>query len=245
MDLRAYSNRAIPHLASLIDLNASAMETVAQDLLASVRGGGSLFVFGSGHSSIFAFELYHRAGGASFVIPIIADFLLPHAGPPLVRRLERAPGLVTPVLHRARPRAGDMIWISSQSGINSSGIDVALEAKTLGMRTVAFTSRKHSAAVTSRHPSGKRLMEVCDSVIDLGGETGDAAVEVVPGGVRAGALSSLGAILLGHSIVVAVCGELEAEGRRCVYTSVNTPEGEKRNLALEAEAAKRDALLLG
>jgi uncharacterized phosphosugar-binding protein len=98
--------------------------------------------------------------------------------------------------------------------------------------------------VASRHPSGKRLFEVCDETVDLGGFRGDACVEIADG-VTAGPLSMLGSVFLGHSILVAACAELESRGVRCTYTSVNTPEGEERNKELERVASERDPLLLG
>ncbi len=243
LDVSAYSEVAIPHLQGLVELNRPVMESLVGRLVKDVQAGRSLFVFGSGHSSLLPLELYHRAGGASFVVPIVADFLMPQAGPPVVRVLERMSGLTSALLRRAAPRKGETLWLMSQSGINGAAIDLALEAKALGMHTVAWTSRVHSSAVQSRHPSGKRLFEVCDETVDLGGRIGDACVEVMPG-VQAGPLSTLGAVLLGHSILVAACGRLEALGHRSVYTSVNTPEGEARNRKLEAEASLRDTLLL-
>lgn len=242
INVGSYSRVALPHLAETIQRNTDGMKRLSDRLVADVKSGKSLFVFGSGHSSIFAMELYHRAGGASFVIPLFADYLLPTAGPPVVRVLERTPAVANVLLGRARPRDGEMIWICSQSGINAATIDLALDAKKRGMFTVAFTSRAHSSAVSSRHASGKRLFEVCDDVMDLGGRVGDAAVEVAPG-VSAGPLSSLGAIILAHSIIVSAAARLESSGTHCVYTSVNTPEGEKRNKVMEAEAAERDPLL--
>ena len=135
-----------------------------------------------------------------------------------------------------------MIWIASQSGINGATVDLALEAKKMGLVCVAFTRVPHSSAVKSRHPSGMRLFEICDHVVDLGGVSGDACVEL-GAGVRAGPLSLLSSVLLGHSILTAACGQLEAQGVHCVYTSVNTPDGESRNAALEKKAAERDFLL--
>ncbi len=243
VNVRTYSETALPHLQSLIAKNEKTMERISRQLVEDVKGGKSLLVFGSGHSSIFPLELYHRAGGASFVIPVVADFLLPTAGPPVVRVLERTPGVATAILARAEPKAGEMLWLSSNSGINSAVVDLALEARKIGMRTVAFTSLPHSQSVSSRHPSGKRLFEVCDEVVDIGGVRGDASIPLASG-VATGPLSTLSTVLLGHSILVATIAELEAQGFPCVYTSVNTPEGEARNVELERKAMKRDRLLL-
>lgn len=241
--VKAYAAASIPLLEGLIEKNARTMERLADRIVEDVKKGRSLFVFGSGHSAIFPMELYHRAGGASFVVPVIADYLMPTAGPSVVRVLERTPGSATPILHRAQMKKGEMLWLSSQSGINGAVVDAALEAKKLGLYTVAFTSVEHSRSVASRHPSGKRLFEVCDATIDFGGRKGDALVDLGDE-TRAGPFSTLASVLAGHSILVAACSRLEAQGVRCVYTSVNTPEGEKRNRAMESKASKRDPKLL-
>jgi uncharacterized phosphosugar-binding protein len=146
------------------------------------------------------------------------------------------------ILDRYRPKKGEMIWLCSQSGINAAIIDLALEARKRGLVPVAFSSIAHSKAVKSRHASGKRLFEVCEETVDLGGVRGDAAVEIAPG-VAAGPLSTLGAVMAAHSILVVAMARLERAGTRCVYTSVNTPEGEARNKSLEERAAERDFML--
>jgi uncharacterized phosphosugar-binding protein len=242
LSIRTYSEVALSHLASLVARNEAVMERVADRLVKDVKAGRELLVFGSGHSSIFGMELYHRAGGPSFVLPLIADHLLPTAGPPVVRLFERTAGAATMMLDRFQGRRGEMIWLCSQSGINSAIIDLALESSRRGLFPVAFTSVTHSKAVKSRHASGKRLFEVCEETIDLGGVTGDAAIEVAPG-VMGGPLSTLGAVTAAHSILTYATSRLERAGVRCVYTSVNTPEGEARNRALEERAKERDYLL--
>lgn len=242
IDTRSYAKIALPHLEKLVQANAAALEKARAQVVSTVIGGGSLFVFGSGHSSLFALELYHRAGGASFVVPIVAEHLMPQAGPPIVRVLERTGGLSKPLLARSGAKTGDLLWIASQSGINHASVEMALEAQNAGIPTVAFTSRVHSQAVSPRHPSGKRLFEVCGATLDLGGVVGDAAVPIGDS-IQAGPLSTLGATLLGHSILVAACAELERMGIRCTYVSVNTPDGESRNQEIEKHAAIRDPLL--
>jgi uncharacterized phosphosugar-binding protein len=242
IDVRTFAERAIPHLWGIIETNEKNMERIASQLVKDVERKRSLLVFGSGHSAIFPLELYHRAGGPSFVIPLVADYLLPSAGPPVVRLLERTPGAATAILNRAEPVAGEMLWLASNSGINAAVIDLAIEARKRKLRTVAFTSLPHSRAVESRHPSGKRLFEVCDEVVDLGGVAGDASIPIGRQ-ASAGPLSTLSTVLLGHSILVAAMAQLEQKGIACAYTSVNTPAGENRNRKLEDAAKARDFLL--
>jgi len=121
-------------------------------------------------------------------------------------------------------------------------VELALEAGRRGLHTVAFTSLAHSRSVESRHPSGKRLFEVCSDTVDLGGKPGDALVSA-GSDVTMGPVSTLTSVFLGHAILVSVCAELESSGHRCVYTSVNTPTGEARNRDLESAARDRDHLL--
>lgn len=242
-----YATKSLVHLKDTFDANQSVLHRLAVRLVKDVKNDKKLFVFGSGHSSILAFELYHRAGGASFIIPIVGDFLLPTAGPPVVRVLERTSGVVAPLLARAEPQKGEMIWIASQSGINAASIEMALEAQKRGMYIVGFTSVAHSKAVTSRHSSGKKLFQLCDEVVDLGGVPGDALMSLNDARgsslVRVGPVSTLTSVYLAHSILVSATSKLEAMGVHCVYTSVNTPEGERRNRDIEAEAMSRDPLL--
>jgi uncharacterized phosphosugar-binding protein len=70
----------------------------------------------------------------------------------------------------------DALLAISTSGCNAVTIDVALEAKRLGMTVVALTSLSHAAASSSRHESGKALHEVADLVLDQHAPAGDSAV---------------------------------------------------------------------
>src|SRR4051812_5337428 len=101
---KTYSEAALPHLRDAVERNQKVMESLVERLVRDVPAGKALLVFGSGHSVIFAMELYHRAGGAAFVVPLFGDYLMPSAGPSVVRVLERTPGVITPILNRAAPR---------------------------------------------------------------------------------------------------------------------------------------------
>ena len=59
-----------------------------------------------------------------------------------------------------------------------------------GHKLVAVTSMDHTSRVTSRHPSGQRLFEVADVVLDNGAPYGDAVLPL-PGGGAACGISSI------------------------------------------------------
>src|SRR5205823_11765776 len=84
-----------------------------------------------------------------------------------------------PVLWRnfATNPADGLLAIST-SGCNAVTIDVALEAKRLGMYVVALTSLPNAAASSSRHESGRKLHEVADLVLNQHAPPGDSVVWV-------------------------------------------------------------------
>jgi uncharacterized phosphosugar-binding protein len=72
----------------------------------------------------------------------------------------------------------DELWLppSRASGCNAVRIDMALEARRLGMWVAALTSTAHANASTARHESEKKLHEVADLVLDQQAPAGDSAV---------------------------------------------------------------------
>jgi uncharacterized phosphosugar-binding protein len=129
--------------------------------------------------------------------------------------------------------------IASNSGINGAVVEMALLAKQRGHKVIALTSAKHSAGVDSRHPSGRKLGEVADVVLDNGAPYGDAALPI-PGGGAVGAISSITAALLAQQIVAEVVTNLLAAGvTPPVYLSDNVPGGKEHNALIEARYAGR------
>ncbi len=158
----------------------------------SIGVGGILHTFGSGHSAILARELVHRAGGLATVSAIVD---------PTGGWVETLPGYGTKLVEKHHSiydlKAGETVIVISNSGKNPCPIEVALKCKSLGLTVAALTSLPMSQQAVSNHPSGKRLFEVADYVLDNGGKPGDAAVEIPGHSERAGPTSTLtGALLL-------------------------------------------------
>ena len=95
---------------------------------------------------------------------------------------KRAGGLIA--VHQLRDIAlvdeGDVILIGSPVGVARHTLDFALEGKARGGVIVALTNVSFEQEPTTivEHRSGKRLHEVADIVIDIGGPTGDGVFEV-------------------------------------------------------------------
>jgi uncharacterized phosphosugar-binding protein len=197
-------------------------------------------LFGAGHSHMVVEEAFHRAGGLIPINPWLEEYLMPHAGPLRNGPLERLPGLAKVIFDFYKPRAGEVLTIISNSGINATSIEMAEHAKKAGLITVAITNIEHSKKTPSRHSSGKKLFELCDHVIDSGGIPGDAVVKLQGLDVPVGPLSTiLGSVTINY-LVVRVCEYFSENGKTApVYLSANLPGGDERNKKLEAQFRSR------
>jgi uncharacterized phosphosugar-binding protein len=139
-------------------------------------------VFGTGHSRMAVEEMFPRYGsfpGFHTIVELSMTYHNPVVGANGQRQamfLENVAGF-GPVMWRnfaTDPR--DVLLAISTSGCNAVTIDVAAEARRLGMKVVVLTSLSHAAAGRSKHASGKKLADLGDVVLDNGAAAGDAAV---------------------------------------------------------------------
>src|SRR5207247_675315 len=129
------------------------------------------------------------------------------------RFLHRQQGYGTAILDAHRPDRDDTLILFSHSGINPVILDMALTAKERGLALVGVTSKPHSSAVESRHPSGRRLYEVADVVIDTGAPLGDAVVHVDELDEPVSAVSTVLVVAIVQALVAETASHLVARGR--------------------------------
>ncbi len=227
--------KGLNHLKTQSQVVSQACEKIYH----SLKAGGVLHVFGSGHSNVFAQEMFHRAGGLVQVNAWLEEHLMPHAGPKQVGPLERLSGLAPIMMKKYEPKAGEVLVIASNSGINASSVELAELAKSSGLFVIAVTSVTHSRGVPSRS-GGKKLFEVADLVIDTGTPVGDACVSIAGSDVKVGPLSGGLSLVVAELLTVGVAQKFSDNGEvPPVYQSANTPGGDERNKALEAKFAPR------
>ena len=111
-------------------------------------------------------EMYARAGGLAFVVPILTSELTMTEHPTKSSHIERLSGYAKILVELYGVSSGDVVLIASNSGRNAYPIELALEAKSRGAHVVAITSMKHTTAQASRHSCGKNLYQIADIVID-------------------------------------------------------------------------------
>ena len=214
----------------------------------SLDKGGVVQAFGSGHSEAFAMEIAGRAGGLIATNKIQLRTLVLR-GDRDVSELggadfERDPNIGENLLALFDIQPNDVFMIASNSGVNGSILGIALAAKTRGHKVIAVTSLDHTMKVTPKHPSGKRLSEVADIVIDNLAPFGDSTMQLEDG-TGIGAVSSLTAAFIAQRITIGVAETMRQRGKTPpVYISANIPGGDEHNRALEdlyGERIRREA----
>lgn len=202
-----------------------------QLLYSAIRDKHSVFVFGCSHAGMLAEEVFYRTGGLAILNPIFFSGTLLNTRPvTMTSKLERLSGLGTIILEENGVKEGDCLIVQSNSGRNTVPVEMAMTARERGVSTIGFTSLAHSKAVTSRHPSGKKLFEVCDVVIDNCGVPGDAAVSVAGLAEPMGPTSTAVGASLIHAIVIETVERLLADGvTPPVFMSANLDGGDEHN----------------
>lgn len=232
-------------LAELVASQGQAIEAAADLIAACIAQGGIVHVFGSGHSHMMAEEVFHRAGGLmafnAMLDPNLTAFGTLNAG-----AVERTEGYAKVIVASYDVRPGEVVIVVSNSGINPVPIDLAIEAKAIGARTIAVTSAGAYATAASRHSSGQKLVDVVDLVVDSRVPVGDAvlALDGFQGNVGP-ASTAMGAALMNAIVAESADRLLRAGSPPPVIVSMNVPGGDERNRDLTDCYRPRLRLLKG
>jgi len=241
MKAESYFDAAIAALTQARATQSGPIRQAAQLMTDAIVAGQSLFSFGASHSFITTEELVYRTGGLMLINPIY-----PHGMNLFVRPLtatsatERVVGLGTQILESSSAKAGDVLLLTSTSGRNAVIIDMALAARAKGIKVIGLTALAYTSGVSSRHPSGKKLVDLCDVVIDNCVPYGDAAIAIEGLEQKVGPLSTVTGCAIVNELVVSVVRNLVERGvEPPVFVSANVDGGDERNARLLAENRHR------
>ena len=207
------------------------IEKAAEAVALANKEGRSVFCFGCNHAGLVTLELFYRTGGMVTVNPIRAPGMMLDVSPiTMSSELERIEGLGRVILRGEKVQRGDVLIIHSVSGRNAFTVDMADEARSLGMTVIVLTNMNTTRAVSSRHSSGKKLYEFADILIDNHGDKGDATM-ALPGFPERIAPSStvVGAAILNAVIARAAELLLEEGITPPVFMSGNIDGGDAHN----------------
>jgi len=227
--LELFWHEALKVLERIVQTQADAIRRAAVLFADCIEKNGVIQAYGTGHSRALTMELAGRAGGLVPVNRIDLEDLALRAHWPLERvrkpEIERDLAAGQAILSCYHIEPQDVFLIASNSGVNAAIVEVAQQTKERGHALVAVTSLEHTRRTESRHPSGKKLYEFADIVIDNCGPWGDTLLEL-PGGGKACSISSLSGVLIVQMLTAETIRNLITRGiDPPIYISNNVPGG--------------------
>lgn len=234
--------------ALMDDIEASQLPAIQQaaELMAdSIAAERWVHTFGCGHATIPVEEMYPRIGGFVGFHPMVElplTFFTRITGEMGIHQflfLERAAGYGDAIMKSYNFDQRDTMWIFSHTGINNVNIDVALRAKASGMKVIATGSAEQATSSTPRHPSGKKLFDIADVVIDTRVPAGDSSVRVSGHQDNVGPVSTMAFVTVVWMTITTVAELLASRGVKLyIHPSHNVPGDTTARQRLDAALAE-------
>src|SRR5438034_266345 len=175
-----YYREALARLQQLLEPQRDALDRAAALCTEAIAGDGLVHLFGCGHSRMLCEEMTPRQGcfvGWHTIVELGLSFHNLIVGPNGLRQslhLEKTLGYAEQILRNFAFGPNDVLIVISTSGIREVIIEMAEGAKQRGLAVIGVVSREHCERAKPAHPSGKKLLDVVDVVLDNGAPEGDS-----------------------------------------------------------------------
>ena len=214
----------------IFETQGTRIEQVAEMVSDAISKDGLVHVLGVGHSHIVAEEVFWRAGTLVPIHAILEPSMIGHSEITKSAYMEKLEGTGKIICDYHRILPPDILIAISNSGNNSMPIDVAIEAKKRGVKTIGICSFTYTKSLKPRHSSGKKLMDVVDVSIDNCGQVGDTCIKLEGIEQGLGPTSTISGVYIINSIVIQAAANLHHKGiQPLVYWSGNLPNGMQAN----------------
>lgn len=238
-----YLRRIYDLIETVVADEGVAIETAAEWMASSLANGGVTHFFGSGHSHMIAEEVFHRAGSMLPLNPLL-DANLTFLGHLNATLLERTTGYGAVIINSQDIRAGEVVFVISNSGVNPVPVEAALAAKERGAKTISISSVEHYVDAPARTTSGLKLNAVVDLAIDTHVPRGDALIQLPGVESAVGGASSVIGMAIINAIIVEAAAMMVRDGQvPPVIPSMNVPDGDRRMEELIKQYGSRLPLL--
>ncbi|MBP3398129.1 MAG: sugar isomerase domain-containing protein [Erysipelotrichaceae bacterium] len=204
--------------------------TAGKMIADTIEAGGNIYLGGICHS--IEMDLFNRGGGPAFYrtfhwnLDVKSD----------ARQRDRSDmdldmeGLGAYVLKASTIRPGDILFVGSVSGRTKSVVDLAWEAKKMGIKVIAMSSMSYAQSVGPVHSSGKKLYEFVDLTLDNCAPAAEAMLDVEGVEAKFAAASGLASSYILWSVTAVVLDELKSRGKTpLLLKSANYPGGPEYN----------------
>ena len=214
------------------------IKDAAAIIFESVKDKGILHVFATGHSHMFAEEMFYRAGGLVAINPVLRPFLMQHEGAISSTKYERLSGIAKIVFDGLDKQENDPFIVVSNSGVNAVPVEFAQLARDNNHKVIVITSVDSSKNIKSRTPNGKHLYECGDIVIDNHVPHGDGIIETGYG--KSGAVSSIICSYIAQCLVLEIINLFTKNNiTPPIYMSANIEGGDEHNKKIYEEYKNR------
>ena len=215
-----YGDKIIDVIKHAEEVNKDIIKELSVKFAECIENDKVIHTFGTGHSHMLGIELFARAGGLGNVDAMLDPDTLTSFGAQRSGAMEKTSGVSDVVYDSYNIEKGDIMIITSNSGRNAMPIEMAMRYQKEGIFTIALTNLNQSKNTTSRHPSGKRLFECVDLVVDTCAPDADATLNL--DGIKTGPASSIVSMFLMDTVVAEAIKIVLSHGKRpYVFQSQN------------------------
>lgn len=240
--LQAYRDGLLARVNEALSAGETALHTAALVCADAVAARKVIHIHDTGH--LISHELVARVGGLvnfthfSYQGQVNSDNLYRER----TRRADTFAAqqqLIRWALMQGHVEAGDVMVIGSVSGTSAGVVELAHQARQLGVQVVAVTSGAFSASLASQHPTGQRLMDAADIVLDNYAPIGDSFLTLEGQPKAICPVSGVTSVCLMWGLTSLLVEELNRRGLKpSVYESVNLPDGMQNYQLLREEYAQ-------
>src|SRR5438477_12893649 len=209
---------ALDRLRPLLDDQREALDAAATLCTEAIARDGLVHLFGCGHSRMMCEEMTPRQGcfvGWHTIVELGLTFHNLIVGPNGLRQslhLEKTLGYAEQILRNFAFGPHDVMVVISTSGIREVIVEMAEGARRRGLKVIAVLSRAHCEQAKPAHPSGKKLIDVADVVLDNLCPPGDCVLELPGLEWRTGPASTITGAMLINMVRCATAEKLLKRG---------------------------------
>jgi uncharacterized phosphosugar-binding protein len=218
-----FYQEAMDRLQQLLSTQVEALDKAAALCTDAIAADGLVHLFGCGHSRMMCEEMTPRQGcfvGWHTIVELGLTFHNLIVGPNGLRQslhLEKTLGYAEQILRNFAFGPRDVMIVISTSGIREVIIEMADAAKQRGLSVIGLVSRAHCEQATPAHPSGKKLMDVADVILDNGAPIGDSLLALDGCRHKTGPFSTLGGAMVMNMLRCEVAQRLVDRGIEPVF----------------------------
>jgi uncharacterized phosphosugar-binding protein len=218
-----FYHAALLRLQGLLEPQREALDRAATLCTEAIARDGLVHLFGCGHSRMLCEEMTPRQGcfvGWHTIVELGLTFHNLIVGPNGLRQslhLEKTLGYAEQILRNFAFGPHDVMMLISTSGIREVLIEMAAGARQRGLPVIAVISWAHCEQARPAHPSGKKLLDLADVILDNGAPVGDTLLPLAGSTNKTGPFSTIGGALIMNMLRCEVAQRLIDRGIEPVF----------------------------